>query len=153
MDITKNILVWTFYLFFMISLIASCGYKDKNECIVKEQQKGDGASRGDVIKYCNNLFKKNKTSFFSKETRLEKDKDYVAKSVNGILSVTNYSEHTINIVKIVASDITCDGKIEPFFKWDDQINYIAGSSIPSGWTEKIVDIGDSDCYYMWVGYK
>ena len=135
----------------MTALLVSCGYKDKNECIVKEQQKGDGATRGDVVRYCNDLFKKKETKLFSNETRLEEGKHYVIKSENGRVKVTNYSDHTINIVKIVGAK--CDEKKTVTIKWDDQINYLAGDMIPRGWTEDVIGLGEYSCYYHWVGYK
>ena len=134
----------------MTALLVSCGYKDKNECMVKEQQKGDGATRGDVVRYCNDLFKKKETKFFSNETRLEEEKDYRIKSEDGRVKVTNYSDHTINIVKVVGSKC---GEKNRSIKWEDQINYLAGSTILRGWTKDVIGVGEYSCYYHWVGYK
>jgi len=146
----KNILIKSFSVFLMIALLVSCGYKDKNECMVKEQQKGDGATRGDVVRYCNDLFKKKETKFFSNETKLKEKKDYLIKAEDGRVKVTNYSDHQINIVKIVGSEC---GATNISIKWEDQINYIAGSLIRRGLTKDVIGIGEYNCYYHWVGYK
>ena len=134
----------------MTALLVSCGYKDRNECMVKEQQKGDGAKRGDVFRYCNDLFAKKETEFFSNETKLKDEKDYLIKAKNGRVKVTNYSDRTINIVKIVGSKC---GEKNISIKWEDQINYIAGKFIFRGATKDVIGLGEYNCYYHWVGYK
>ena len=36
--------------------IVGCGYKDKNECVLKEQQKCDGGCANEAYLYCNAEF-------------------------------------------------------------------------------------------------
>ena len=134
----------------IIFIISSCGYKNVEECIVKEQQKGDGAKIGYVVRYCNDLFKDKGTKIFSNETKLRKDIDYIIKTEQGRIKVTNYSDQTINIVKIVGTE--CDGE-NTSIDWDKQINYLSGSSIYRGSTEDVIGLGEYKCFYSWVGYK
>jgi len=137
-------------IFPLIFLITACGYKNAEECIVKEQQKGDGAKIGYVVTYCNDLFKDKGTKFFSNETRLKKNVDYIIKAEQGRVKVTNYSDHRINIVKIVAKE--CDGKTASI-DWDKKINYLSGSFIYRGTTKDVIGLGENKCFYSWVGYK
>jgi len=46
----------TLALVLMVFGIVGCGYKDKNECLLKEQQKCDGGCRAEAYTYCEAKF-------------------------------------------------------------------------------------------------
>ena len=48
----KNILA----LVLMVFGLVGCGYEDKNECLLKEQQKCDGGCRAEAYTYCEAKF-------------------------------------------------------------------------------------------------
>ena len=83
------------------------------------------------------------------DIKLKEDKDYVIDIENGRVVVTNYSDHSINIVKIVGAKCGERTKI----KWEDQINYFAGSGIQRGWKKAVIGLGKYSCFYHWVGYE
>ena len=58
-------------LAFTIVFIVSCGYKDKNECMLKEQQKCDGGCYAEAEQYCAIKHPSSREQAKSKELRKE----------------------------------------------------------------------------------
>ena len=84
------------------------------------------------------------------ETKLSENLDYIIEVEDGRVKVTNYSDHEINIVKIVGTE--CGGK-STSIDWDKHINYLSGSTIYRGYTTDVIGLGEYKCFYNWVGYK
>ena len=143
-----NFLFKTLTVVCVISFISSCGYSSVDECVVKEQQKGKGASRGDVLNYCKELLRENTKGW--REIKLTEGKDYNTYIKGATVVVTNFSDHTINIVKVVGTR-ECEKSIS--IDWDEQINYLAGDTISPGSSRDVVGTGQNKCAYIWVGYK
>ena len=133
----------------LITTLASCGYKDKNECVVAEQQKGAGASRVDIYRYCSSLFKEGNA--ITRKIRLEEGRDFKKTVDKNRLSVQNFSDRSISIVKVQLSSKNCEemGNAD----WDELPNHMAGRFISSGQNSFVVSFGEGwQCYRLWVGY-
>ena len=134
----------------LITTLASCGYKDKNECVVAEQQKGAGANRRDILRYCSSLFEEKPS--LRQEIRLEEGRDYQVTVDKNRLSVRNFSDRAIDIVKVQLFKKSCEemGSAD----WDELPNYMAGRVIIRGSNKFVVGLGEGwQCYRLWVGYK